>query len=68
MGIENLTPEQMEKAKSCKTIEELEQLAHDEGLELSAEELKGIAGGICKHDCDWLGAQCRNDYECRTRQ
>ncbi|MBP3892680.1 MAG: hypothetical protein J6D34_01405 [Atopobiaceae bacterium] len=65
MGIENLTPELIDKAKARKTLGELEQLLQDEGLELSAAELEGIAGGFCKRDCDWLGATCRNDYECR---
>lgn len=67
MGIENLTPEQMEKARACKTLEELEQLVQDEGLTLSAEELEGIAGGICKSDCNWHGATCRNDHNCVTK-
>ena len=46
MEISNLTPEQIEKAKACKTPEELLALAKEEGYELSEEELEGIAGGV----------------------
>lgn len=42
----SLTPEQMEKAKACKTAEELAAVASEEGFELSDEALEAIAGGI----------------------
>lgn len=41
-----ISPEQLEKAKACKTIEELSALAAEEGFGLSDEELDSIAGGI----------------------
>ena len=46
MGFENLTPEQMESAKACKTAEEIAAVANEEGTELSDEVLETIAGGI----------------------
>ena len=61
MDINDLAPELMEKAKACKTIEELEELARAEGIELSDEQLAGIAGGICRSDCTLHGAICRKD-------
>ena len=55
MKYEDLTPEQMEKARSCKTTEELLALAKEEGFELSDAELGEIAGGNwnkCSYDGD----------------
>ena len=46
MDFENLTPEQIEKAKACKTPEDLITLAREEGYELSTEELDSLAGGV----------------------
>lgn len=45
MDINKLTPEQQEKAKMCKTPEELLALAKEEGVELSDEQIEGISGG-----------------------
>ena len=52
MRFEDLTPEQQEKAKTCKTAEDVLALAKAEGYDLSDEELEGISGGW---DCDWWG-------------
>ena len=41
----NLSDEVKEKARACRTPEEILALAQDEGFELSDEELEGIAGG-----------------------
>ena len=40
-----LTPEQMEKARACKSSDELVELAKAEGIELTDEQLDAIAGG-----------------------
>ena len=40
-----LTPEQMEKARSCKNSDDLVELAKSEGVELTDEQLDAIAGG-----------------------
>jgi hypothetical protein len=46
MSYESLSPEQQEKAKACRTADELSSLAAEEGFELSDEMLEGVAGGI----------------------
>ena len=46
MSYKDLTPEQMEKAKACKTAEEIADIAEEEGTELSNEVLEGVVGGI----------------------
>ena len=58
MQFEDLTPEQQEKAKACKSPEELLELAKAEGYELSDGDLEAIAGGI-----DWGG--CSDKAPCR---
>jgi len=45
MNNENLTPEMMERARACKTPEELLALAKESGYELSDKELEQISGG-----------------------
>lgn len=54
MNYEDLTPEQQERAKACKSPEELIALAQSEGVTLTDEELDGISGGWgCKsYVCD----------------
>ena len=51
MDFKDLTPEQAAKAKACKTSEELIALAESEGVELTDEQLDGIAGGY-NWNCD----------------
>ena len=51
MNYENLSPEQQERAKACKSPEELAVLAEEEGFELSDEMLEGVAGGIDLSEC-----------------
>ena len=41
----NLSPELREKAKACKTPEEMLALAKKEGYKLSEEELAAVSGG-----------------------
>ncbi|MBR3384485.1 MAG: hypothetical protein IKG69_04670 [Atopobiaceae bacterium] len=48
-----LTPEQMEKARACKSPDDLVELAKSEGIELTEEQLDAIAGG------SWLN--CLNE-------
>ena len=59
MNFDDLTPEQKEKAKACKTPEEILALAREEGYELSDEELEAVSGGWCPGDC--------SDDECQFR-
>ncbi|MBR2834645.1 MAG: Nif11-like leader peptide family natural product precursor [Coriobacteriales bacterium] len=50
--LSQLSPELQEKARACKTPEELLALAQEEGYELSDDELASIAGGKKWYDCD----------------
>ena len=45
MNYEDLSPEVLEKAKACKTPEELFALAKEEGIELSEDEIAAVSGG-----------------------
>ena len=46
MSFDDLTPEQLEKARACATPEELLELAKQEGFELTDEQLNAVAGGV----------------------
>lgn len=50
MKFEDLTSEQKEKVRACKTPEELRALANAEGFELSDKDLEEISGG-------WFGCK-----------
>lgn len=52
MDFNELSPEQLEKAKACKTTEEFVALAKAEGVELTDDELDAVSGGIDWFDCD----------------
>ena len=52
MDFKNLAPELAEKAKACKTPEEVLALAKSEGVELTDEQLDGIAAGGFWDYCD----------------
>ena len=47
---EKLTDEQKEKAKECKTLEELMDFFGKEGIELPDELLDSVAGGLTKEE------------------
>ncbi len=47
---DSLTDEQKEKAKQCKTMDELTALAGKEGVELPDEVLDQVAGGCGEDD------------------
>ena len=50
---ESLTDEQKEKAKACKSWDELTQLAGKEGIELPDEVLDAVAGGYIYYGRSW---------------
>ena len=52
MDFNDLTNEQKEKARACKTPEEILALARAEGYELTDEQLEGVSGGWCPARCD----------------
>lgn len=58
VDFEDLTPEQMEKARACASADELIELAKAEGIELSDELLDSVAGG----DSWSLPEGCSDDY------
>ncbi len=45
--LKDLTDEQIKMVKACDDINDLMQLAKDEGVELSEEQLNAISGGAC---------------------
>lgn len=62
MNFSDLTPEQQKKAKACNTPEEMLELAKEEGLELTDEQLEAVAGGWDECDAytgDKQGRFCR---------
>ena len=66
MSFEDLSPELQEKAKACKTREELVALAESVGVKLSDDELDAVAGGSCRKHCQGKGGICINDTQCLT--
>ena len=46
MELKDLSPEQQEKLKACKSPEDILALAAEEGYELSDEEIESISGGL----------------------
>ena len=67
MNFENLTPEQLEEARACKSSEELAALAAKVGVELSDEELEGLSGGSWATECPKEGCKDYRDdpEECK---
>jgi hypothetical protein len=62
MNYEDLSSDMQEKARGCKTPEEIFALANEEGYELSDEELGSIAGGdIWDHKEDGCPEYLKDD-------
>lgn len=45
MDFEGISPELLEKARTCQTPEEIFKLAEEAGVDLSEQQLEAIAGG-----------------------
>lgn len=45
--LKGLTQDQIDKVKACDDVNDLIQLAKDEGVDLSEEQLAAINGGAC---------------------
>lgn len=54
MNFSDLSPEFCEKAKNCKSPEELFELAKEEGVEIPDEDLEGVSGGGGWTDCSYV--------------
>ena len=69
MDFDDLTPEMQEKARACKTPEDVLALAKEGGIELTDEQLEAVSGGeydwgcfdkrqcidVCsKYDAEWM--------------
>lgn len=46
--LRGLSPEQLEKARECKSNKELLEYAKTQGLELTEEQLNQVNGGACR--------------------
>lgn len=62
MDFENLTEEQRQKARACRTTEEILALAKEEGMELTDEQLEGVAGGWGGGGEDNCSDDCTRDF------
>ncbi len=49
--LKDLSPELQEKARECKTVEELNEFIADNDLEIPEDALELVAGG-CGHECN----------------
>lgn len=47
MNLEDLSPELFEKMLACETPDQLIKVVKHEGIELTDEQIEGIAGGGC---------------------
>ena len=56
MDLSNIPSELLDKAKACKTSDELTELIETEGIELSDEQLDGMAGGAA-----WDNERCSDE-------
>ena len=47
MNLKELSPEQREKMLACETKDQLIELAKEDGIELTDEQIEEISGGGC---------------------
>ena len=56
--LKGLTQEQIEKAKACKSQDELLALAKEEGITLTDEQLEAVSGGFCTSTPSFTCPKC----------
>ena len=56
--LKGLTEEQIKKVESCKSSEEILNLAKAEGIELSDEQLEAVSGGFCGGGGEKISKDC----------
>ena len=59
MDLDNLTPEQIDRAKTCTTSEEIFELAKECGVELTDEQIDQVSGGNVWDDSSFKEANCQ---------
>lgn len=62
MNFEDMSPELQEKAKACKTPEDILKLAAEAGYDLSDDELESVSGGGSW--CEPYGKCSQANYGC----
>lgn len=65
MRFEDLAPEQLERAKKCETHEEREAFLHDNGIELTDDQLAAVSGGKNARGGEW---NCLGEYKHKFRK
>ncbi len=65
--IKDLSPELQEKARACKNMDELMELAGEEGVELSDEALGNVAGGCSSSSTPCNHSGCQGQITAATR-
>ena len=63
MNYEDLTSEQKEKLKACKTPEDILALAKAEGYDLSDDELNSVSGGISWEEASDAFQVCHDKFK-----
>ena len=58
--LKGLSEEQIAKIKACKSQEEMLELAKQEGIELTDEQLEAVSGGSCDNTV-LVCSQCKYD-------
>ena len=59
--LKGLTEEQIAKVKACKNQEDLLNVAREEGIELTNEQLEAVNGGICTSTPSFTCPICGSD-------
>ncbi len=59
--IKDLSPELQEKARACRSVDELMRLAEENDIPVPDSAVEAIAGGTSKNDCPMGG---EHDWEC----
>jgi predicted SprT family Zn-dependent metalloprotease len=60
--LKGISEELINKAKACKSSEEIFALAKEEGVELTEEQLEAVNGGYCKKTDKYQCPECGQHY------
>ena len=56
--LKGLTEDQIQKVKACENNSDLLQLAKDEGVELTEDQLDAVNGGFCTNTTTYVCPEC----------